>query len=305
MNVFLTGGTGNAGHYVRRELLERGMKVVTLVRNPVQLEGCRTVVGELSNLDRLAAEIGQADSIIHLACPRTQEGASVLNEDIRGTASLIDAWRKGSFLYASSPTIHGIPTGMLTEQSAVRLDYWYDAGKYTNEFQLRMAERYNGRGPAIRMRPGLLFGSGERRHDDQYLGWFFRHCQLGSKFLFDSDEGLAKYGSSFIGGEDFGRAVASLMTAKSGAYNIAGGFCTWKSVIDTFNRIAGTRGDVVVRTGAFPEPGEARPPQSVTLLDTSALVTETGFVPRQDLEQLVGEFVEAEREGTKMTKTDR
>jgi nucleoside-diphosphate-sugar epimerase len=294
--VFLTGGTGNAGSYVRAELLRRGIPVTALVRKPIDLPGCRTVVGELATLDRLADEIAQANAIVHLGCSRSQHGDTVLRDDILGTALLIDAWRSGPLVFTSSSTVHGRPRETLTESSPTKVESWYDMGKVANELQLRLAESVKLRGPAIRLRPVLVFATGERRYDEQYLGSFYLHCQLGSKFLFESEEGLESYGSSFIGGEDFGRALADSLAIKvAGAYNLAGAFCTWRALIETINRCAGTHADFLIRPGAQPGPGEFRPPQSRTFLDVSALTAQIAFAPQQSVEELEQQFVEAER----------
>jgi nucleoside-diphosphate-sugar epimerase len=294
-SVFLTGGTGYAGSYVRAELLRRNIPVTALVRKPSGLEGCRTVVGELATLGGLADEIAQADAILHLGCTRTQACDPVLKDDIAGTALLIDAWRSGPFVFSSSPTVYGWPRGTLAESTPTEIYSWYDLGKVANELQLRLAESSNGRGPAIRLRPGLVFATGERCYAEQYLGFFYLHCQLGSKFLFDSEEGLETYGSSFIGGTDFGRAVADSIAIKvAGAYNVAGGFCTWRALLETMNRYAGTRADFLIRPGAQPGPGECRPPQSRTFLDVTAFAAQTGFAAKQSVEELVQEFVQTE-----------
>ena len=79
--IFLTGATGNAGYYVLAELVRRSIDVTALVRKPADLLGCRTVIGELTTIDRWAGEIRNASAIIHLACPRTQEAEPVLRLD--------------------------------------------------------------------------------------------------------------------------------------------------------------------------------------------------------------------------------
>jgi nucleoside-diphosphate-sugar epimerase len=295
-SIFLTGATGNAGQYVVAELMRRNISVTALVRKPASLPGCRTVIGELATIDRLADEIGNARAIVHLACSSADETESVLRDDILGTSLLTSAWRSGPFIYTSSPTIHGYPQADLTENSPIGMRSWFEAGKFTNEFQLRLAEQCGHRGPGMRLRPGLLFTASERRHNQQFLSWFHEHCQLGNKFIFDSEKGLDTYGSSFIGGEDFGRAVAQSLDIKvAGAYNVASGFCTWRALIETINRFAGTHADFLIRPGAQPGPGECRPPQSRTFLDVSAFTAQTTFVPQQNLEMLVEEFVQAER----------
>jgi nucleoside-diphosphate-sugar epimerase len=297
--IFLTGATGNAGQHVLAELTRRGLTVTALMRKPIELPACRTVVGQLAAIDRLVSEIGNAEAIVHLACSGTQETETVLRDDILGTGLLINAWRSGPFIYASSPTIYGLPQGVLTERTPIRAGHWYDAGKISNEFQLRLAEQQGQKGPGIRLRPGLLFSTTNRGKDQECLSFFYRHCQIGSKFIFDSEEGLETYGSSFIGGADFGRAVAHSLNIKvAGPYNVAAGFCTWRALIETINRCAGTRADFLIRPGAQAGTGECRPPQSRTILNVSAFCAQTGFVRQQELEELVRDFVRAEHAST-------
>jgi nucleoside-diphosphate-sugar epimerase len=299
--IFLTGATGNAGQYVFAELTRRGLTVTALVRKPTELPGCRTVVGELATIDRLASEIGNAEAIVHLACANTQESEPILRGDILGTSLLASAWSSGPFIYISSATIYGYgrPQSDLTEDSPIDVSSWYEAIKFTNEFQLRIAEQRGKRGPCIRLRPGMLVTTSERCRNLQLLSFFYRHCCVGSKFIFDSEEGLESYGCSYIGGPDFGRAVVHSLNIKAaGPYNVAAGFCTWRALIETINRHAGTHADFLIRPGAEPGPGECRPPQSRTFLDVSAFCAQTGFVPQQVLEELVQEFVQAERVST-------
>jgi nucleoside-diphosphate-sugar epimerase len=302
-NIFLTGGTGSVGPYVLAELCRRGLSVTALVRNTKTiLPGCRTVVGDLTKIAELHADIEAADGIVHLASPRSFQPDSVLAEDIVGTGSLLTYWRAGVFIYASSPTVvHGVKRGTLDEAAPTQLDNFYDVGKFVNEFQVRIEGHtpVDSRIAAVSLRPALIFTAGERRNQQQILSLFYKQCVQGGKFLFDSEEGLANYGSSYIGGADFGRAVTDGLAATvSGPYNVAGGFCTWRTLIETINQHMGTRGDVVVRAGAMPEGSEFRVWHSRTELDTRAFSAQTGFVPRQSLEELVHEFVTAERRCT-------
>lgn len=297
MEVFVTGAAGNVGQAVVPQLLAGGCAVTALVRRPTTIEGCRVIVGSLEETNRIASEIAACDAIVHLACPRSLDSDAVLRQDIGGTRELIEAWRKGPFVYASSSTVHGLPLGVLNEQAGIDLWNWYDQGKYANELQLRLADRSNGRGGTVILRPALIIAINERRHDWQMLGEIYVQCQLGSRFVFDSEEGPEKYGCAFIGGADFGRVVAAAVTRDlSGIYNIAGGFCTWRELIETINRIAGTKAAVVVRTDTRPQTGEYRLPQSRTELDTTAFSRATGFTPRETLEELVEAFVRMERD---------
>jgi nucleoside-diphosphate-sugar epimerase len=237
-------------------------------------------------------EVAGADGIVHLASPRSYLRDAMMSE-ITAAALLIDAWRKGPFIFASSATIEGWSHETLHENSPARLHNWYGMGKLCNEFQLRVAPPLYQRGAAISLRPaGLVIGANDRRLPRQRFGVFYDQCQLGCKFVFRSEEALETSGSSFIGAADLGRAFADSMTIKiSGAYNVAGGFCTWKSLIETVNRIVGTRSDFVIRPNGSVGAGEFPLPQSRTCLDVSSFSSQTDFTPKQTLEELIHEFV--------------
>jgi nucleoside-diphosphate-sugar epimerase len=295
-NIFLTGATGYAGQCVLPELLARGHLVTALVRKPTALYGCRTVVGDLAAVGSYASEFADRDAFVHLASSRSLEESIVLREDVLGTNQLVHAWRRGPFVYASTPTVYGVAFGALSERSPVDPIDWYDLARLANEFQLRVAGPPNSRGPAISLRPAVLFAANDRRRERQFLSQLIDACALGRTFAFDSEESASTAGCSFIGGGDFGRAVADALAIKAaGAYNIASGFCTWHELIDAVNRATGSHGQIIVRSSVEPTGDVLRLPQISTMLDTTAFGRETGFVPRQSLEGLVDEFVRAER----------
>jgi len=295
LTLFVSGGTGYIGREVVSELVRRGASITAVVRRPAELQGCRTVVGDLVSAGQLAEEVAKADGIVHLASPRSYLRDAVMSE-VTAVALLIDAWRRGPFIFASSATIEGWGPEPLRENSPAQVRNWYGLGKLGNEFQLRTAPRHYQRGPAISLRPaGLVIGSNERRRPGQRFAIFFDQCQRGSRFVFRSEEQLETSGSSFIGAADLGRAFADSMTIKiPGAYNVAGGFCTWKSLIETVRRIAGTRSQVVIRPNGSVGPGEFMLPQSRRCLDVSSFRAQTHFAPKQTLEELMQQFVAAE-----------
>jgi nucleoside-diphosphate-sugar epimerase len=295
LKYFVTGGTGYIGREVVSELVRRGIVVTALVRRGTELQGCRTVGGDLVSVGQLADEVASADGIVHLATPRSYFRDAAMS-GVTAVALLIDAWRRGPFIFASSATNEGWGREPLHENSPVQVCNWYGLGKLCNEFQLRLAPRLYQRGPAISLRPaGLVIGSNERRRPDQRFAIFYDQCQLGSRFVFCSEELLETSGSSFIGAADLGRAFADSMTIKiPGAYNVAGGFCTWKSLIETVRRVVGTRSDVVIRPDGSVGPGEFMLPQSRRCLDVSSFRAQTQFAPKQMLEELIHEFVAAE-----------
>ena len=295
--IFLTGATGNVGRPVLDELLRRGYQVSALVRRRVpDAAGYRPVFGGLDNLEPLLAEVAGCHGVVHLASPRSNVRATVLAQDVAATGDLLDVWHGGNFVYASSQTVYGIPRGPLVETAPLDPEVWYDLGKVFNERQLAMnAAMDDAPGAVVSLRLALVFGSGERRNDRQFLPLLLDQVRQGRRILFDSEEGLETYGSSFIGEADAARAFVDALGMKSsGPFNLAGGFGTWRAVFEAIDRHAGTRTQMVVRAGAKAEDGEFRVPQSRSYLDTTAFATATGFSARETLDELVGKFIRRE-----------
>lgn len=294
--IFITGATGSAGTYVVEELVRRSIPVTALVRRETPITGCRTVIGDLATLNTAAQAAQAADGIVHMASPRSFDG-DVTYADFQGTGRLISLWRRGPFIYLSSTTIHGVPEGPLNESSPIVTKNWYDAGKYRNEVQLAAAADKGTRGPGISLRPALILSTNGRRHSRHFIGDFVTMCYRHHTAVFQSEEALETTGGSYIGGVDFGRAVADALTMKvSGPFTLAGDFQTWRAWIETINKYVGTTVKILVRPGAELQPGEWRPPHSRTFLDSSAFKAQTGFEPRQSFEELVQEFAERDRQ---------
>ena len=270
--------------------------MTALVRRPTEIRGAQTVVSDLSTISRLADHIGAADAIVHLACTESADRDVVFGVDVSAMAELIRAWRRGPFVYVSSPSVQDVPDGALREEFRLAPLNWYEVGKLTNEFQLRAAAASNPRGPAIIVRPGAVFGTGPRASESHYLGIYYRQSIAGGAFVFDSEEGVRNYGASFIGARDFGRAIAEILHLKNqGTLHVAAGDFTWHGLIETIDRLAGTKSRITIRPGALPQSGEYRPHQSRFFLDTTAFRTATGFQPTETFDDLIAEFVRTER----------
>lgn len=295
-SIFLTGASGNVGRTVLQELLGRGHEVLVLVRTTLpDVKGYRPIFGNLQDIRQVAAEIASTDGVIHCASPRTHDRSAVLREDIEGTARLLDTWISGPFIYMSSQTVYGIPTRNLSENIPLNPCTWYDLGKVCNEFQLQMESSRQARGPAISLRLPLVFASGPRRRDRQFLPSIYDAVLAKRPFLFSDAEAVENCGSVYIGGEDLGRAVVdSLGIIEPGNYNLAGGFCTWKELLEKMAWLLGTRLEITIRAGAIAKDNEFRLPQSRSFYDCSRFVHATGFQSRQSLDEIIGRFVSSE-----------
>jgi len=293
--IFLTGVTGLAGHDVLAEFVHQGNVTTALIRKPVQIPGCRTVVGDLSNPASFAADVEASDAIVHLASSRSFGQQEVFG-DITGSAGILDHWKRGTFVSLSTGSIYAGSQAPLREDMPVGIQSGYALGKLCEELQLRVATGAGNRGPGIALRPGIFLGAGPRRNDRQVLGTLYERCRSGAKFFFRSEEGLESFGACFIGTQDFSRAVSqALMLELPGVYNVAGGFCTWRQLIEVINRSAGTRAEVTVSAVPPSGPGEFALPQARRFLDTTKFCQATKFAPQQTLEQLVEDYLRAEQ----------
>jgi nucleoside-diphosphate-sugar epimerase len=283
VRVALTGATGFAGSEVLAEFARRGFETTALVRSATTpLDGCRVIVGSLPDLGPFAAAVESADAIVHLASSRSSAQNDVY-VDIDGSAELLSHWKRGTFVSVSSGVLQqGVQNG-------------YALGKLCGEFALRLAAGAGQRGSAIGLRPGVFFGGGTRRNDRQTLGRVVAAARAGATFVFRSEKGLERSGSSFIGTADFARATCAALTLKqSGDFDVAGGFCTWRELIETVNRCAGTHARFAVRPEAPNAAGEVALSQSRCVLDTANFAAATGFAPQQSLEALVEDYLRAE-----------
>jgi nucleoside-diphosphate-sugar epimerase len=292
--VFVTGATGNLGQSVVAELLQRGIEVTALVRKRSKFP-FRTLIGNLRSIYVHKAAIAKSDAVVHLASPRGNDPESVLHEDVEGTLQLLCAWSHGPFLYPSSQGIYGVPKRTLVEKEPYDPSCWFDLGRIFNELQIHVRAQNVPNGVGASLRIALLFPTSARAYDRQYIASVLASCDQNRRFLVDSDEGLHNYGSSYIGSTDLGRAfVRGFSLKESGPYNVSGGFFTWRELISTYNRLAGTRASIEVR----PNPKaknvrEVRLPQSRSYVDDTLFRKATGYKSRQTLEELIDEWLRA------------
>lgn len=299
LHVFLTGGTGNAGHAIKQALLARGDTVTMLVRDPTQADDrCRAVVGDLRDLGDLSEALDAVDAIIHCASPRSQDQRAVVEAEIGGAAGLVEAWRRGPLIAMSSQTVYGTPRKPLVEGARVGAENWYDFGKLTIESMIAMEAHKGQRGAGVSLRLPLVFGSGPRRRDGQFLPTVHDALLEGKTFVFDDENAMARYGTVYIGDDDLGEAArAAIGVRRSGPYNVATGFATWGELIDTLGGLLGVRPRYGVRAGSAAMDGEFRLPQSRSEYDCRKFERTTGFAPVQTLETVLRRFLVAEGAG--------
>ena len=287
----MTGATGTCGPFVVRELLSSGHDVTAHARRPAIVEGCTNVSAELYAFGTLHRHIQSADGIIHLACTRTKRRNMVVTSDILGTGTLLDMWERGTFVFASSQMVYGTPTEPATEETPIQPNSsWFDVGKYVNEFQLAAACDQNKRGAGVALRiPAVLSSS---RGKWQTLDMLYNDMMRGATFIFESQEALDSAGSDFIGVRDLAKGfVSALSIAKSGTYNITGGYFTWRELLDGLVKLTGVKGKFMIRPGGVRSEMEAQVPQRQSRLDGSKFQAAVpDFAPTETVEAILEEY---------------
>ncbi len=167
----LTGATGFLGTHVARSLVSRGWTVRALCRGGLKrlaglaAAGVIPVPGDLSGATDLSAAVSGVDAVVHVAGlikARTREEYREVNA--RGTERLVGAARQTApealFLLVSSQAAAGPAREgrAVTEQDRPHPISWYGASKREGE----EAVEAGWRGPRIIVRPGVVFGPGDR-----------------------------------------------------------------------------------------------------------------------------------------------
>lgn len=155
MKVFLTGATGYVGNAVAEKLLAGGHEVVGLARtegaaNALRQQGITPFVGDLSDPERLAGGVRDADAIIHTAASR---GPRASEWEVNATRAMLRALRDGRpFISTSGSSVYG-DTGEIavTEDAAV-------VASWRTELEQEVLHAPNVRG--IVVRPPLVYGRG-------------------------------------------------------------------------------------------------------------------------------------------------
>lgn len=292
--IFLTGASGNLGRPVLAELLARGHEVAALAHRNLAIPGCRVVQGKLSEAGKYASEAAACGGVIHLASTMSVDRNQAISEDILGTGHLLDSWKTGNFIFASSQTVYGIPRGPLTESHPLSPMCWYDIAKVCCEGQIAMEPARPGRGVGISLRLPPFFGPGTVPRGAQFLENIHAHCLKGHIFAFESEAALETSGTSFVGPADLGRAFVEALTLRAaGIYNVSGGFCTWRELIGELGRQGGFTPRFSLVSRLPPGSHYVRLPQSRSFVDAARFYALTGFAPRQQLGELVGDFIRA------------
>ncbi|GHA03982.1 epimerase [Arenicella chitinivorans] len=199
--VLVTGATGFTGGALAKKLIERGDKVVALVRKsanvkPLEALGAELVYGDITDADAVQRAAQGTQIIYHIAAVYRTAGHpdSYYEEvNIQGVQHVIDAARKhgvGRTVHCSTIGVHGdieeIPSN---EESPFNPGDIYQRTKLAGE-QLFAEAMANGLPGAI-FRPGAIYGPGDLR-----LLKMFKQVKRGFFPLFGGGKNL--YHLSYI-----------------------------------------------------------------------------------------------------------
>ncbi|QGV82294.1 condensation domain-containing protein [Streptomyces ficellus] len=232
--VLVTGGTGGVGAFVLRELAARGRPVLALARpesaHLVAGEGVDVVEGDLADLDGLRAAVAEADAVIHAACTFTRPEV-----DVAAMEAMVDAWRRGPFVFVSSVDAYGHPADDdVAEESPSRRPLSpYGQAKLDCERLLLGAAGTAGRGGASAVRSPLVWGAHDRLRDQLRwgaTGLLYQAVREGRPLRLPRPgaHGHAWYGAPWVHAAALARAVTSCLDAPvHGVANAVGGHVSW------------------------------------------------------------------------------
>lgn len=225
VRTFVLGGTGAIGRPAVRALVAAGHDVSALVRTPqraaeVEALGARPVDVSLLDRGELARAFAGHDAVVNLASamPSTLQFVRLRawrdTQRIRteGAANVVDA-----ALDAGTRVVVQESVAMLyRDHGACWIDergptdrYPMAQGNHAAEAAVRRFEAAGGTGIVLRL--GFFYGPGAR-HSEQFLAL----ARRGVVAMFGHPDGYV----SSIHVDDGGRAVAAVLGASSGIYNV-------------------------------------------------------------------------------------
>jgi UDP-glucose 4-epimerase len=227
MKVFITGGTGNIGQYVTKLFSEKGHECLVTTRTPGrirgvgELQGVTEIEGHLKDIEKIEPLLAGCDVVVHIALGWGCEPLSMLMNDTRASAFLMEAAEKagvGQFIYTSSTAALGNMRGNTNEESLYVPTDLYGATKASTEMFLLGFRQYyatqGGYGNKVKMRrniirPGYTFSNpafeGGASQSDR------RFADIAAAIVKNEDIRLQEYdGTQFLSAEQIAKVYLAL-----------------------------------------------------------------------------------------------
>ncbi|MFD3802968.1 condensation domain-containing protein [Streptomyces sp. NPDC058619] len=255
--VLVTGATGGVGAFVVRELAARGRPVLALARpesaHLIATEGVDVIEGDLTDLAGLRDAVAQADAVIHAACTFTRHDV-----DLAAMEAMVEAWRRGPFVFVSSIDAYGHPaTDRVAEEAPPHEPVSpYGKAKLDCEAMLLRAAGTAGRGGASAVRSPIVWGAHDRLREQLRwgaIGTLYQSARQGGPIELPrpGTGGHAWYGAAWVHAAALARAVAECLDRPvHGVANACSGHVSWPDLAHDLTELLGTRADVRTTGGA-------------------------------------------------------
>lgn len=167
--ILVTGATGFVGWHVARKLIEQGVRVRALARDPQRLRelpGVEPAAGDLRDRASLDRAVEGCGVVYHVAADYrlwTREPEEMYRSNVDGTRSLLEAARNAGverMVYTSTVGCIGLPKGALgDEASPVNLDQMAGPYKRSKFLAERVALDFAAQGfPVVIVNPTAPVG---------------------------------------------------------------------------------------------------------------------------------------------------
>lgn len=308
MKILVTGGSGDIGRELVRELCQAGHEVVVfdILLRPEEFRETKGVTffrGSVLNIAELLdafKQCGGVDCVAHLAgllptdCePRPFEAVKV---NFLGTASMLEACRVADvrrLVYASSSAVYGY--GPMTVERNIDEDFpkqpnnTYAILKYAAELYLgHWTEKYGMEYSASRVR--LLMAPRQRPNTG---AWGVLDLDRVLKDLLSGKTAVLRVSPDskieVTHPDDASKATASMCLAeelRSRAYNVMSTRCTMREIAAALEKSV-PGGRVAFQEARGPSPGVL----DFGEFDISRAVRELGFKPQYTIDRIIGEIV--------------
>ncbi|MFC9820122.1 condensation domain-containing protein [Streptomyces erythrochromogenes] len=246
--VLVTGATGGVGAYVVRELAAQGRPVLALARpesaHLIATEGVDVIEGDLCDLAGLRDAVAQADAVVHAACTFTRHDV-----DLAAMEAMVDAWRRGPFVFVSSVDAYGHPgTDRVAEEAPPHEPVSpYGQAKLDCEAMVLRAAGTEGRGGASAVRSPIVWGAHDRLREQLRwgaIGTLYQSARQGRPIELPrpGTGGHDWYGAAWVHAAALARAVTECLDRPvHGVANACSGHVSWRDLAQDLTELLGTR----------------------------------------------------------------
>ena len=253
MRILVTGGNGSIGCGLIPSLLARGHQVAVLdkelgVVRAIAHPQLSFVAGAVEDAPAVAEATRGAEAIVHLAWSFSDDPIHLLEHDLRGHLLLLKAAREQGtrhFIYTSTAVVYGKPLRTpIGEDDPLRVlvarkPAYGMAKEFAEKLTLLTAQEKTMTATILRF--WWAFGD---EIGGRHLREMLRTAAAGKPLLVPAD-----CGGSFLGQDDFTRAVETILSAPASGgqvFNLASAYVTWQEVAQMVVEATGSSSRVEV-----------------------------------------------------------